>query len=134
MNNATLSDAVSFRATNLDVVFKKFSPHNYRGPATIERKVVRLVKPYRGFRTRSSTTASGDIAVLQIDEPIEFDQLYISPICLPPTSNFSFDPNSCLVAGLGEVDFDNGIKLTILILKIFFQLINLAIHRRNGII
>jgi len=70
--------------------------------AALDRNVVRVVK-----------ARVGDIALLQLEKPIEYDHKYIAPICLPPASNHSFDANSCLVTGLGYVDEENGICIAL---------------------
>jgi len=70
--------------------------------AALDRNVVRVVK-----------SRDEDIALLQLEKPIEYDHKYIAPICLPPASNHSFDANSCLVTGLGSVDEDNGICIAL---------------------
>jgi len=70
----------------------------------LKGKVLRYVKPYKNIPFEQDE----DIAVIQLDKAIDFDDRYTSPICLPPQSNHSFDPSSCIAVGFGHVDTVNG--------------------------
>jgi len=70
-------------------------------PSTVTRKVLRMVKPYKGI----PAAFGKDIALLQLDKSVDFDGRLISPICLPGSnaSHHSFDDaNFCIATGLGH--------------------------------
>jgi len=70
-------------------------------------RIIRYVKPYKN----AHFDIDKDIVVLQLEQAIDFDNQYVGPICLPPKSNHSFDPNSCMAVGFGIVNENDGKRI-----------------------
>lgn len=51
---------------------------------------------YRGY--------DNDIALMKLKEPIKSSE-YVSPICLPETSEYEFYDKECVATGWGKVDY-----------------------------
>ncbi len=76
----------------------------------MRRKVKRVVvhKDYK------APTFENDIAILELEEPIE-RKPHIVPICMPQTTNEVFEGRTAIVSGWGRLEYGKEIDMIIIL-------------------